>query len=329
MAQSTKNTTGMLLGKFMPPHRGHQYLFDFAQNYVDDLVILVCSLDQDPIPGDLRYEWVKEIAPHARIFHYAKDVPQEPKDHPDFWEIWHDLIREFIPKGPDYVFASEGYGYKLAEVLGSEFVPVDIDRELWDISSTALRDTPLKQWKYIPECVRPYFLKRVCVFGPESTGKSTLTQHLAEHYNTVYVHEYARPYLAPKGGKCVYEDIPYIARGQIAAEHALTRQANRVLFCDTDNLTTTIWSEVYFNECPEWIYKQAAEHHYDLTLLLNIDVPWVDDQQRDLAHKREEFFELCRNRLEKYNRNYVVISGDWAERFETSVKAIDGIFKLG
>ncbi len=313
----------MLLGKFMPPHRGHQYLIDFASNYVDDLVILVCSLEREPVPGRLRYEWIRELAPRATVYHYAEDVPQEPAEHPDFWQLWHDLIREFIPTGPDYVFASEEYGETLAQVLGAEFVPVDINRELCNISGTAVRNNPLENWNFLPDCVRPYYLKRVCVFGPESTGKSTLSRQLAEHYNTVYVHEYARPYLDPKGGKCTYEDIPRIARGQAAAEKALERRANRVLFCDTDNLTTTIWSEVYFKQCPDWLYSHAANQHYDLTLLLDIDVPWVDDSQRDLGNRREEFFELCRKRLEQYNRKYIVISGNWQERMNRAIEAVD------
>jgi NadR type nicotinamide-nucleotide adenylyltransferase len=270
---------------------------------------------------------VKEIAPYATVYHYAENVPQEPKEHPDFWRIWHDLIRGFIPQGPDYVFASEVYGNKLAEVLDSTFIPVDVDRELWSISGSMLRQSPLKHWNFLPECVRPYFLKRVCLFGPESTGKSTLAKQLSSHYDTIYVHEYARPYLDPQGGKCVYEDISFIARGQAAAEKALLKQANRVLFCDTDNLTTTIWSEIYFNRCPEWIYQQADSHHYDLTLLMDIDVPWVDDNQRDLRHKRKDFFEICLKRLQKSGRDFVIISGNWEERRRKAVDAVDEMLR--
>ena len=78
-------------------------------------------------------------------------------------------------------------------------------------------------------------------------------------------------------------------------------------------------------QCPRWLYEQAASQHYDLTLLLDIDVPWVDDDQRDLAHKRQEFFELCRSRLEEYGRKYVIISGSWEERFTKAIRAVDKI----
>lgn len=119
----------------------------------------------------------------------------------------------------------------------------------------------------LPECVRPHFLKRVCIYGPESTGKSTLARDLAKHFETQYVWEYARPLLDVKGGQCHEADIPRIVRGQIAAEEALARQANRVLFCDTDVLTTTIWSDVLFGSVPLWTQELADKRDYDLYLL--------------------------------------------------------------
>jgi len=103
----------------------------------------------------------------------------------------------------------------------------------------------MKHWEFLPQAVRPYFVKRVCVFGPESTGKSTLARDLARHFGTVYAWEYARPMLDPQGGECRgVDDIVRIVRGQVATENALARQANRVLICDTDVLTSTIWSDV-------------------------------------------------------------------------------------
>src|SRR5688572_19641714 len=81
-----------------------------------------------------------------------------------------------------------------------------------------------------------------------STGKSTLAKDLAAHFRTAHAFEYARPLLDGKGGRCDREDIPRIARGQVATEEALARQADRVLICDTDVLTTTIWSDVLFGD---------------------------------------------------------------------------------
>lgn len=315
----------MILGKFLPPHRGHQWLIEFARAYTERLTVLVCSLDREPIPGILRYQWVREMCPGINCVHITEELPQEPADHPKFWPIWQDVIRRYVPESIDYVFASEDYGFKLAEMLDAEYVPVDHARQIVPISGTAIRNNPLAHWAYLPDAVRPYYLKRVCVFGPESTGKSTLTQTLAKHYQTNYAWEYARPLLDFNDGTCTYEDIARIARGQRATEAALARRANRLLLCDTDLLTTTIWSDVLFDKCPAWVTKAAHEQSYDLTLLLDVDVPWVDDNQRFIkAQKdRQAFFERCVDALELAGRRYEVLSGTWKEREAKAIGLID------
>lgn len=319
----------MMLGKFLPPHLGHQYLGDFARHYVDELTILVCSIEAEPIPGHLRYGWMREMFPTCRVVHVTDENPQEPAEHPDFWEIWVATIRRVMPQGPDYVFASEDYGAELAARLGATFVPVDRGREMMPVSGTAVRREPLKNWRYLPEAVRPYFAKRVCVFGPESTGKTTLARDLARHFDTVWVHEYARPLLEPQGGVCHYEDIERIGRGQAAAEDALVRRANRVLVMDTDVLTTTVWSQVLFGRCPEWVTQAAAQRVPDLYLLMNVDVPWVDDAQRYLPHAREEFLDLCRETLTRHGRKWVEVSGDWETRMRTASEAVQRLLDAG
>lgn len=319
----------MMLGKFLPPHLGHQYLGDFARHYVDELTILVCSIEAEPIPGGLRHGWMSEMFPTCRVVHVTDENPQAPEDHPDFWEIWISTIRRVIPEGPDYVFASEDYGLELAARLGATFVPVDRAREMVPVSGTAVRGAPLAHWGYLPPVVRPYFAKRVCVFGPESTGKTTLARDLARHFETVWVHEYARSLLEPQGGECFFEDIERIGRGQAAAEDAMVRHANRVLLMDTDVLTTTVWSEVLFGRCPPWVSEAAVSRVPDLYLLLDVDVPWVDDAQRHLPHARREFWDLCRARLAAHDRNWVEISGDWETRFRTASEAVQRLLDAG
>lgn len=313
-----KSGHGLILGKFLPPHAGHQYLIDFARNFTNRLTVLACSLPDDPIPGTLRFEWLRELFPDARVIHIDRDLPQAPEDHPRFWEIWRDVVTAAAQDPIDYVFASEQYGHRLAAEVRAVFVPVDIGRKVVNVSGTAIREAPLANWEYIPECVRPYFVKRVCVFGPESTGKSTLARDLAAHFGTVHVPEFARGWLDPKGGVCSPEDIPVIARGQIAAEDALARRANRVLICDTDVLTTTVWSEVLFGECPDRVRSLAASRRYEHSLLLDVDVPWVDDTQRFLERQRQEFFDRCRSALVAHGRTFTVVRGNWVDRFETA-----------
>jgi HTH-type transcriptional regulator, transcriptional repressor of NAD biosynthesis genes len=323
-----KKTNGMLLGKFMPPHLGHVYLVEFARNYVDNLTVVVGSIAAEPITGELRYRWMRELFADVNVVHLTDENPQQPSEHPDFWQIWHDSLRRILPVQPDYVFASEDYGWKLAEVLGAQFVPVDRERAIVPISASAIRNDPWQYWQYLPICVRPYYARRVCIFGPESTGKSRLAKDLAEYFNTVRVTEYARTLLETQQGSIAASDIDRIARGQLASEDALVKQANRVLFCDTDLLTTVIWSETLFGDCPDWIRALADQRKYDLYLLTDIDTPWVSDPVRYLPQQREIFYQRCQQELESRALPYVKISGNWSERFRAAINAVEQLFNV-
>jgi NadR type nicotinamide-nucleotide adenylyltransferase len=316
-------TTGMLLGKFLPPHLGHVYLSEFAGRFVDRLTVVVCSLRREPIPGDLRFRWMGELLPFANVVHLTDELPQEPVEHPDFWNLWRLALIRVLPEKPDFVFASEDYGRRLADELGAAFVPVDRERSAVPVSGTAIRTDPMANWEYIPRCVRPYFARRVCVFGPESTGKTTLARRLADHFRTAWVPEYARTLLEAKGGEVRFEDMELIARGQVASEEALARNANRVLVCDTDPLATLIWSDVLFGRVPDFVREQADRRASDLYLLLDADVPWVADPVRYLPEQGRAFFDRCRAELDARGRQYVVIRGDWDERFRAAVEAAD------
>lgn len=164
-------------------------------------------------------------------------------------------------------------------------------------------------------------LLKVCVFGAESTGKTTLCQRLAAEFQTVAVPEFAREYLEAKGGDFTLSDVEPIARGQLQAEETASAMADSIVFCDTDLLTTTIWSDWFFGQCPDWVKTQAALQRFDLTLFPQVDVPWVEDTVRYLPRDRENFQLRCRRELEAHRRRYVTISGNWAQRFEQARQA--------
>ena len=321
----------MILGKFMPPHRGHQHLIDFARERVKELTVLVCSLEREPIPGRLRCEWVKEMYPEARVVHVTDENPQEPHEHPRFWEIWTATVRRRLPVGPQVVFTSESYGDELARRLGARHIAVDPARQRVPVSATAIRNDPFANWQFIPECVRPYFVKRVAIVGAESTGKTTLARELAAHYQTSWVPEFAREYLDRKDAEhplaaLALADIAEIARGQLNSEERLARLSNRLLICDTELLTTRLWSEHFFSTCEDWIARAAAERHYDLYLLTDVDVAWVADPHRDAPHLREQFMNRLRRELESRGRRVVMISGAADERLRRAIAAIDSLF---
>jgi NadR type nicotinamide-nucleotide adenylyltransferase len=322
-----KAKKGLIIGKFLPPHSGHKYLVDFARNYVGDLKVMVCSLKTEEISGKLRYQWMQESFPDVDVFHLDKKMPQEPKDHPKFWKIWKENIKRLVPEKIDYLFASEDYGWELAKVLGAQYIPVNHARDIVPIGGGSICNNPMKYWDYVLPAARKYFLKRVCVFGPESTGKSTLAKKLAKHFKTVAANEYARDLLNFYNGACDYEHIDLIAKGHYASEEALAKQANRVLFSDTDSVTTVIWSNVLFKKCPEWIKKMSYKRKYDLYLLLDIDTPWIKDVQRYFPEEaqRKDFLNLCKKELEKRGCKYVLINGSWAERFKKAVKEVEKV----
>ncbi|MFC1859834.1 AAA family ATPase [Thermodesulfobacteriota bacterium] len=324
----TRPRSGLIIGKFMPLHKGHMQLIDYAKNRVEKLTVLVCSLSREPIPGEIRLEWVKELYPDVNVLHHTDENPQEPHEHAHFWDIWTKSIRKLCPQSPDVVFTSETYGDKLAECLEAAHIPFDPKRVWLSVSGTQIRNDPYGNWEYLPKCVRAFYAKRVVIIGAECTGKTTLARLLAKHYGTVWLPEYGREYIQNKQSDPEPEDIPNIARRHLANEDALVREADRLIICDTDMIVTSVLSEYYFEKCPEWIKRASYERRYDLYLLTDTDIPWqADPFQREGPHIRgmlhKRFFEELKNRKVPF----VLISGPLEKRIKTAAAAIDRLFE--
>ncbi len=315
-------TRGMVLGKFLPPHAGHVYLCEVARGWVDELTIVVGTLAAEPIAGELRVRWMRELFPWARVVHLTDENPQDPREHPHFWSIWRASLERVLPARPNLVFASETYGEKLAEVLGARFVMVDADRVNVPVSGTVIRNDPLAHWQHLPRCVRPHFVRRVSVFGPESTGKTTLARDLAASLGTVCVPEWARAVLERRGGSLEGLDWGDLIRGQVASEEALARNATRVLVCDTDPLATVVWADALGVQLDADLTRAAHERAYDLTLLTSPDLPWENDVARYLPGDGARFFERCEAELRGAGRPYVVVAGDRDARLRTAMRAV-------
>lgn len=321
-------TRGFVLGKFLPPHYGHVFLCDFARRYCGELTILVCTLDGDPISGDLRYGWMREMFPGCRVLHLTEDVPQDPADHPDFWEIWRGIVKRFHPEPVDFVFASEDYGHRLAQEAGARFVPVDIPREAVPVSGEAIRRDPFANWRFIPPPVRPWFVKKVCVFGPESTGKTTLACDLAARLDTIHVPEYGRVYTDAFGTDVGNDGLLAIARGHMAATAAAARRANRILVMDTDPVLTSVWSDMLTGGRDPWF--EGFDDTADLYLLTGIDMDWEDDGTRYFpdGETRRCFHAACKAELERRGLAFAAIEGGRKERLARAVAAVEDAFEL-
>ena len=162
--------------------------------------------------------------------------------------------------------------------------------------------------------------------GAESTGKTTLAAVLAKYYGTVWVPEYARRYLKENGGKRSSIDIMLsIAEGQATVEESFAEQAKRLLICDTNLLSTPIWSERYFGKVDEKIIKMANECKCDLYLLADIDMPWVDDGIRYSAYQRERMHYRFLLELTTRQLPFVILSGSFEERMAKAISYIDSL----
>lgn len=198
-------------------------------------------------------------------------------------------------------------------------------------------------------------IKKIVIIGPESTGKSTLCSQLADHYNTLWVPEYAREYLEKNGTNYSYEDLLIVAQGQVELEEAVSRRliaidsqsavgklssindrpdasslVSNVLFIDTDMYVMKVWCEYVFNKCHNWILNRIAERKYDGYLLCNVDLPWVKDNLREYPdiETRNKVYHFYKDILVNQPVPWVNISGNYEERLEKAVKFMDKEMKF-
>lgn len=179
---------------------------------------------------------------------------------------------------------------------------------------------------------QPSKVVKIVLFGPESTGKTTISKKLAKHYNSIWVREYAREYLQNKWNNerktCERSDQLPIAYGQMQLENDLAKKADRVLICDTDLLETAVYFENYYDKDIDPALKKAAlQNKYNLYLLTYIDTPWEQDDIRENPDSRREMFNTFEKTLKKYNLPYVLLKGDLTIRLKAATKAIDSILK--
>lgn len=174
----------------------------------------------------------------------------------------------------------------------------------------------------------PSGIIKIAVVGPESTGKSTMSAWLADHYDTVWVPEYAREYCAALTAPPAWQDEINMFYGQIELERSMLPQARHgLIICDTTFITVKIWSDEMFGSSPKEVTDALALHKYDLYLLLDIDMPWQDDPLRDFPHLREHFMDVWHKELTALNANYVVVSGLAEQRYQNAVAAVDGFLQ--
>ncbi|MGW1772447.1 AAA family ATPase [Streptomyces sp. NPDC002104] len=342
---------GLVLGKFYPPHAGHHHLVRTAQDQCERLTVLVCAASVESVPLADRVAWMREAHPGAEVVGAVDDIPVDLQD-PAVWEAHMAVFRGAVRRPVDAVFTSEAYGTELARRFGAEEVCVDLDRTLFPVSGTAVRADPVANWEFLGPAVRAALTRRIVVLGAESTGTTTLSRALAEHWRarggvwakTGWVAEYGRQYSEERLAAAraadpaatwdavsfTSEEFPVIARRQDADEERAARLGSPVLFCDTDSFATGIWHERYLGARSAEAERIAAGTRRDLYLLTDhTDVPFEDDGLRDGEHLRPWMTGRFLEELERTGKRFLVVRGDRDTRLAAAVAAVDGLLAEG
>jgi NadR type nicotinamide-nucleotide adenylyltransferase len=181
-------------------------------------------------------------------------------------------------------------------------------------------------WAFLPQVVRPWFVRRLAIVGAESTGKTMLAAHLGRVFDTEWVPEFGRAYCEDRDPRTLtLDDFDAIGRGQVAAEDSAAMLANRVLVCDTELWTTCTWSDLIIGQRPAWLEAAARGRRYDQVLLLTDDVPWVNDGTRVLGARRREHTDRLRAALTDAGQPYVELNGSFAERTASAEAAVEAL----
>ena len=318
-------TRALVIGKFMPIHNGHVALIEFAATQADEVIVSMSFTPNDPIDPELRFTWIKAIFKNRKNI-----IPSIIKDDFDddslpFVErtkTWAVAMRKAYPK-IDVVVSSEAYGDPFADNLNAKHIAFDRERNQVPVSASLIRAQPFQYWDFIPLVVRPYFVKKICFYGSESTGKSFMAQKMAHIYKTEFVPEVARELIT--SNEFTEADIVKIGYAQIDRINEKLKTANKILFCDTDTITTQIYSHHYLKTVPAVLFELEKQIHYDYYFLFDIDVPWVADHLRDLGSEREKMFQVFKEALDVRNISYRLVSGDYQQRENFLCEAIEKI----
>ena len=336
-------TVGFLGGKFLPLHLGHVYAIVYASSIVDELyVVLTHSKKRDKelcegtkmnyVPPHIRLRWLSKLTkdmPHVKVIEIEDDYGNDDYD----WKEGAQLIKKKISKPIDYVFSSEpSYKDIFADLYpNSTQVLIDPKRKHVHISATKIREEGIfENWSYIPQIVKPYFVKKVVVVGTESCGKSTLVKNLAKIYNTTYVAEYGRKVCEELGG-CdgiiIEEDYQQIAYGHKMEEVRVIERANKLVFIDTEAIVTQFYSNLYNNEHQIVLDEIAKLQDYDLWIFLEPDVKWVSDGLRihGMEEERLKNNNLLKILLNKHQIEYKTLEGNYNDRLKGALELIEDI----
>ena len=321
---------GLVLGKFHPLHQGHIGLIEFARKNCDELIILICASDNESISGKIRLEWLREsFYPDTNIkpvlLNYSEqELPNTSISSREVSKIWALEIKKTLPP-IDIIFSSEIYGDYLADILECKHISYEPNRTSIPISASKISKNIFKNWDYLAKTAKPYFVKKVCIYGTESTGKSILTERLANYFHTAFVPEMARN-IVEETNICTEKNLFQIAELQATTINKKIKIANKLLFVDTDINITCSYSKFIFDKeliVEDWI---KTSNQFDLYLYLDNDAPHIQDGTRLDEQKRNQLNEYHKKELIEKKIKFELITGNWEDRFNKSINIIENLW---
>ncbi|HEX4518847.1 MAG TPA: nicotinamide riboside transporter PnuC [Gaiellaceae bacterium] len=323
---------GVVIGKFHPFHSGHRHLIDTAVGRAGEVTVIVVCRTSESIPGELRKRWIEEAFPGVRVVLLDQDaVGLSSEDSPG----WAAETIRVLGGRPDVCFTSESYGDPWAKAMGCDHVLVDRRRRTFPISGTRIRRDPLANMAFLRGGARGHYVKRVCLLGAESSGKTTLARALAERYGTVWNPEVGHMYSWYRAGDPTdwgtwrTEEFVEIANLQNWYEDFLAQFADRVIFCDTNAWTTGLFHETYLGERSSEVDAAAEGREYDLYILCDPDTPFRQDEvgiRVDGPHRREMYERYLRH-VQETGVPYIVVRGAHAGRMAAATEAVDAALR--
>ncbi|KLU98468.1 AAA family ATPase [Photobacterium aphoticum] len=309
---------GLTLGKYAPFHKGHEYLIEQALQQVDTLYVMIYPTDVMSVPLKRRAAWITVRFPQVRIIE-AWGGPQSYGDTPAIkreQEVY--ILEKTAGLGITHFFSSEFYGAHVSQALGAHDVRIDEARSVVPISATQIRQDPYAHRAWMSPHVYRDLITKVCFMGAPSTGKSTLTQAMAAHCQTVFMPEYGATYWFEHqvDRRLSLEQFEEIAPEHVRQEQALLQDARGYLFSDTCPITTYVFAKDYHGTVGPQLdaYASRAEKDYDLFVVCDTDIPYTDTWDRSGDQKREWFQQQILDDLHERRVPYLVVNGDLDSR---------------
>ncbi len=326
-------TKAFVFGKFFPFHKGHEAMIYFAATKCDFLTVLICCSDKESIPDSVRRSWMekafeKEKNIEIKTFNYSEsELPNTSESSESVSEIWAKKFKELFP---DYTLlvTSEPYGSYVSKFMNIQHIAFDPGKKQYPVSSSSIRDDLFNSWNYLPSSVKQYFTIKVVILGTESTGKTVLTNRLANYYHCSFVSEVGRE-LIDNSNTFGFNDLIKVAEAHSKRiQQTITGDSHSPLvIIDTDVHITMSYSRFTFNRELEITKEIYDSNKADLYLYLNNDVEFIQDGTRLSEYDRNRLDLLHRQILKEHSICFIEIDGDWESRFNKAVKNINELIE--